>query len=248
MRLLTDSLEAYFESLSLISVFGFLVFAVMLFLLGFFTYVVVGAGFIRYADVLAGTIPVGDALIFVLVGIVSLFSIAFLSTAVTMVVKLRRSMDDIHFTKLLIRFPRFVIRLMIAWGILGAISFLIGLVFNAIGLPSFLTALAMLLVWAFFIFLPQAMILHDKEFVPALKDSVNYCLKKPFGVIVYYIFTIAMLAVLLVLDVGLGQTGIFWLPVLVNTLLLFLFVIPYLEVLKANLYLTRYKLLLSGLK
>ena len=248
MRLLTDSLETYFESLPLISVFGFLVFAVMLFLLGVFTYVVVGAGFIRYADVLAGTIPAADAIIFALVGIVSLFSIAFLSTAVTLIVKLRRSMDDIHFTKLMIRFPHYVLRLMIAWGIIGIITFLIGLVFNAVGLPSFLTALAMLLSWAFVIFLPQAMILHDKDFIPALEESVNYCLKKPGGVIIYYIISIILLALLLVLDVGLGQTGIFWLPVLVVTLLLFLFVIPYLEVLKANLYLTRYKLLLSGLK
>lgn len=248
MRLLTDSLEAYFESLSLISVFGFLVFAVMLFLLRFFAYVVVGAGFIRYADVLAGTVPIGDALVFALTGIVGLFSVSFLSTAVTMIVKFRRSMDDIHFAKLLTRFPHYVFRLMLAWGTIGVATFLIGLVFNAISLPPFFTALAMLLLWAFFIFLPQAMVLHDKEFVPALKDSVSYCLKKPVGVIVYYVLTLVMLCMLLVFDVALGQTRSFWLPVLVDTLLLFLFVIPYLEVLKANLYLTRYRLLLSGLK
>jgi len=248
MRLFTDSLGAYFESLSLISVFGFLVFAVMLLLLGMFTYVVVGAGFIRYADVLAGAIPIADALILAVVGIVSLFSVSFLATAVTLIVKLRRSMDDIQFTKLLVKFPRYVLRLMIAWGIIGIATFLIGLVFNAVGLPSFLTALAMLLIWAFFIFLPQAMILQDKEFVDALKESASYCIKKPLGVILYYALTIFMLAILLVIDVGLGQTGIFWLPVLVDTLLLFLFVIPFLEVLKANLYLTRYRLLLSGLK
>ena len=248
MRLLTDSLEAYFESLSLISVFGFLVFAVMLFLLSMFSYVVVGAGFIRYADVLAGTIPIGDAILFLLVGIVSLFSLSFLSTAVTLIVKLRRSMDDIQFMKLLVKFPRYVLRLMIAWGIIGTVSFLIGLMFNAAGLPPALSALAMLFIWAFFIFLPQALILHDKEFVPALEESVNYCLKKPLGVVVYYVLALFFLLALLALDVGLGQTGIFWLPVAVDTLLLFIFVIPYLEVLKANLYLTRYKLLLSGLK
>ena len=106
----------------------------------------------------------------------------------------------------------------------------------------------MLLLWAFFIFLPQAMILHDKKFADALRDSAEYCIKKPIGVVVYYALTIAFLALLLIIDVGLGQTGIFWLPVLADTLLLFLFVIPYLEVLKANLYLTRYRLLLSGLK
>ncbi|MFC2174691.1 hypothetical protein ACFLQ2_02365 [archaeon] len=248
MRLLTDSLEAYVESLSLISVFGFLVFAVMLLLLGMFTYVVVGAGFVRYADVLAGAIPIADALILIIVGIVSLFSVSFLSTAVTLIVKLRRSMDDLHFTKLLVKFPRYVLRLMIAWGIIGVVTFLIGLVFNAVGLPPFTTALAMLVLWAPFIFLPQSMILHDKEFVDALKDCVKYCLRKPLGVVVYYILTTFLLAFLLVIDVGLGQTGIFWLPVLVDTLLLFLFVIPYLEVLKANLYLTQYRLLLSGLK
>ncbi len=248
MRLFSDSLEAYFESLSLISVFGFLVFAVMLFLLSMSSYVVVGAGFIRYADVLAGTVPPSDAVIFLLVGIVSLFSLSFLSTAVTLIVKLRRSMDDINFMKLLVKFPRYVLRLMIAWGAIGVASFLVGLVFNAASLPPALSALAMLLMWAFFIFLPQALILHDKEFVPALKESTYYCLKKPAGVIIYYLLATFFLLIMLALDVGLGQTGIFWLPVLVNTLLLFIFVIPYLEVLKANLYLTRYKLLLSGLK
>ena len=248
MRLVSDSLETYFESLSLILVFGFLVFAVMLFLLGFFTYVVVGAGFVRYADVLAGTVPASDALIFAMIGLVSIFSLSFLSTAVTLIVKLRRSMDDVQFTKLLIRFPKYVMRLMIAWGILGIVTFLIGLVFTAVGLPPAVMALAMLLLWAFFLFLPQAMILHDKEFVDALEDSINYCVKKPLGVLLYYGMAMFFMIALLLIDVGLGQTKIFWLPVLVDTVLLFLFVIPFLEVLKANLYLTRYKLLLSGLK
>ena len=249
MRLFTDSLAAYLESFTLISVFGFLVFAVMLFLLfSFFPYSVMGAGFVSYSDFLAGAVSAGDAMIFFLVGAVSLFALSFLSTAVNLIVKLRRSMDDVHFTKMLVRFPRYVVRLMIAWGVIGIATFLIGLVFTAVAIPSFLTALAMLLLWAFFIFLPQAMILHDREFVPALSDSVAYCLKKPLGVLVYYGLAMFMLIVLLIIDVGLGQTGIFWLPRLIDPLLLFLFVIPYLEILKANLFLSRYGLLLSGLK
>lgn len=248
MHILSDSLEVYLESLSLIAVFGFLVFAVMLFFLSMFSYSVAGAGFVRYSDVLVGALPPADALVFAIIGVVSLFAASFLSTAVTMVVKLRRSLDDIHFTKLLIRFPRHVIQLMVAWGAIAIVSFLIGLVFSAVHLPAFLTALAMLFIWAFFIFLPQTMILHEQPFVPALGESVRYCLKKPLAVGVYYVLSIFLIALLLVVDVGLGQTGIFWLPRIVCTLLLFLFVIPYLEVLKANLYLTRYGLLLSGLK
>jgi len=248
MKLLTDSLETYFESASLILVFGFLVLAVMLFLLGFFTYVSLGGGFIRYADVLTGAIEPLQGLVFLIVTLVSIFSLSFLSTAVTLIVKLRRSMDDTGFMKLLTHFPRFVSRLMIAWSVLGLISFVIGLVFTAVSLPSWVTALALLSLWGFFIFLPQSLILQDKTFFHALRDSVKYSIRKPKAILFYYALTSLFFLLMLFIDVGLGQTKIFWLPAFINTSFLFLFVLPFIEIVKVNLYITRYRLLLSGLR
>ncbi|MCD6522715.1 MAG: hypothetical protein J7K68_03120 [Candidatus Diapherotrites archaeon] len=248
MKILWDSLETFFESIRLIAVFGFMVLAVMLFLMSFFTYVVAGAGFIRYQDIITGSISPPGLIIYGLVSLVSIFSLAFLSTAVTLIVKFKRSMDDIGFVKLLAHFPEYVINLMVAWIILGVITFIIGLLFNVLSLPPIITALSMLLLWAFFIFLPQSMILKDKKFVDALRDSTRYCTKRPLAVIFYYAVTLILLFVLVLIDVIIGQFKIFWLSSIINATIIFLFVIPYLEILKANIYLTRYKLLLSGLK
>jgi len=224
------------------------VLAVMLFLMSFFTYVVGGAGFIRYQDIIAGTISPLSIIVYGLVGLVSIFSLSFLSTAVTLIVKLKRSMDDVGFTKLLVHFPEHVINLMVAWIILGLITFFIGLLFNALNIPTALTAFTMLLLWAFFIFLPQSMILKDKKFFDALKDSAKYCTKKPLAVILYYLLTAFFLFILVIMEVVLGQFMLFWLSAIISSVAIFLFVLPYLEILKANLYLSRYKLLIGGLK
>jgi hypothetical protein len=249
MRILGDSLEAYFESSSLILVFSFLVLAVMLFLLTTFTYVDMGAGFVRYLDVVKGTISGPQALITVIVALVSFFSLAFLQTAVTIIIKLRRSMDDVGFFKLLVHFPWFVTILTVAWAVLGVAMFLVGTVFTAVGLPPALIAFANLLLMAFFLFLPQALILHDLSLADALSESMSHTFKKPASVVLYYLLAVAFLSFMLVIDVGLGQLKIVWLPALVNSAFLFLFVIPYLEVLKAQLFIsTRYRLTLAGLK
>jgi hypothetical protein len=109
-------------------------------------------------------------------------------------------------------------------------------------------AFTLLLLWAFFLFFPQIIILHDEEFMTALSDSVKFCLKKPVAVLFYYIATAVLLFLMVALEVLIGQLKVFWIPPLLSSIILFLFVIPYLEILKTNLYLSKYKLLLSGLK
>jgi hypothetical protein len=164
------------------------------------------------------------------------------------VVKLKRTMDDIGFSKLLFHFPRYLYRIMAAWVMIGAATVLVGLVFTALQLPSWAIALTQLLLWAPAIYLPQSIVLHDKHFREAVRESANYCLKKPLAVLTYYFGMVMMLLFMLGVDVVLGQFYLFWLSALFDAFLLFMFIIPFLEIVKANIFITRYKLALSGLK
>jgi hypothetical protein len=252
LKLFIDSAETYLEAARLVLVFGFMVFAVMLFLIVSFTYVVGGAGFVRYSSLLAGEFSAVQLLVLALVGLISLFCLSFLAVAVTMVVKLKRSLDDIEFLKLISRFPKYLLKLMLWWLLLGAVTFFCMLVFNAVNAPPYLTAFLMLLLWAFFIFIPQSLVLHDKKFADALTDSASFCLKKPVAVLTYYVLSCILVFSLVLLDVLLGQFFIteetVFITTFINSGLLFIFFIPYLEIVKANVFLTRYPLLTLGLK
>ncbi|MCD4739754.1 hypothetical protein K8R43_01025 [archaeon] len=253
LKFVTDSIETYLEAWRLILVLGFIVFAILLFLTSFFTYVVAGAGFIRYSSLLGGEFDYVQLFILAVISLLSLFCLAFLSVGVTMIVKLKRSLDDIEFLKFIIRFPRYISRLMLWWIILGAITFIITISFNAIGAPTWISALAMLLLWAFFIFLPQSLVLHDTGFWDALKESSQYCMKRPGAVILYYLISSFLLFVLVCLEVIFGQfflgdMSLTWIAVITNSLLLFIVFIPFLEIIKANVFVARYRLLTLGLK
>lgn len=247
MRLVVETVDTFFETLNLVALFGFLVFAVMLFVLSFFTYAVGGAGFLRYSDLLSGAISLSEFAIFLVVTVVSVIALAFLSVAVTLIVKLRRSLDDIGFVKMLSLFPKYWHKLSVAYLFLGAVTILIGMVFTVASLPAFATALTMLLLWAFFIFLPQSIVLKEHSIVDAMRDSVKFCTKKPVAVILTYVATLLLLISLIVMEVLIGQLKIFWITPLFSSFILFILVIPLLEIFKANLYLTKYKLLLGGL-
>ena len=54
---------------------------------------------------------------------------------------------------------------------------------------------------------------------------------------------IVAISALVLFEVLLGQFKIFWLPVMFSASVLLLVVIPFTEILKTNLYLSRYKLL-----
>lgn len=247
MKLITDSLGTYIETFRIHALFGVMALAVILLLFSFFTYVVGGAAFLRYSDVVAGAVTPQDGAAFVVLGLVGLFTTAFLSVAVTTVVKFRRSLDDVGFFKLCHHFPEYTIRLTTAWAVIVLATFVIGIAGSFLRLHNAISAALMLLLWAFFIFLPQSIVIKDLSFSQAMRDSAKLCRKKPLAIVLFYLSTLVLLFLLIVLEVLIGQTKIFWLPPIISAIVLFLFIIPYLEIVKANIYLTRYKLLLSGL-
>ena len=248
LKFIGDAIETYVESARLILILGFIVFAVLLFPTTFFSYVVAGAGFVRYSNILTGSLDLPYAILLAFLSLFSLVCLAFLSVGATMAVKFRRSLDDMEFSKFVARFPKYVTRLTVWWIVLGAVTFAVAFSLNAVNAPSWASALTMLLIWAFFIFIPQSLVLHEKGFRAALRDSAKYCLKKPLAVLVYYIVTCILLFALVLVDVLFGQFFLSWVAAIINSAILFIFVIPFLEILKTNLFVTRYKLLLAGLK
>lgn len=248
LKFLTDSIDTYLEAWRLLLVLGFIVFAILLFLTQFSTYVVAGAGFVRYSSLLNLDFDLVSMALLLVVSLLGLFCIAFLSVGATMVVKLRRSLDDHELFKFVTLFPRYLMRLTVWWIVLGAITFIVMLVSNALKAPSWISALLMLFIWAFFIFIPQSLVLKEKKFSSALKDSASYCMKKPLAVLFYYALSCFLLFMLVLVDVLLGQFFLSWLAAIINSALLFIVFIPLLEIIKANLFVSRYKLLTLGLK
>jgi hypothetical protein len=111
-----------------------------------------------------------------------------------------------------------------------------------------LIAWIMLLLWAFFIFVPQTLILGEKELIDSLRASAEFFTKRPMAIVLYYLTAVTLLLAMITIEVVLGRMRVFLIPQILSAAIMFLFAIPLLEILKANIYLTRYKLLLSGLK
>jgi hypothetical protein len=301
MKLFRDTLETYWELADMILVFGVVVFAVMLFLLSASTFSAAGAGFMRYMSILTGELGFYEFVLLEIITLLSIFALSFLVVSITLAVKLRRSMDDIGFRKIMSRFPKYTFELTLIWVVLGAVSLAIGVFFSLIPLSElFWTLLAilsavlailfgamaatkmkkkgfikavvfavfflfmaffavmhwanalvawiMLLLWAFFIFVPQTLILGEKELIDSLRASAEFFTKRPMAIVLYYLTAVVLLLVMITIEVVLGRMRIFLIPQILSAAIMFLFAIPVLEILKANVYLTRYKLLLSGLK
>ncbi len=248
MRIVADSLKSYFENIKLVLPFSFLVLVVVLFTMSFFTYVTGGAGFLRYTDVISMSLSSYEIFLYFMATVIGTFSVSFLSVAIVLLVKLRRTLDDIGFMKMLYRFPRNVWKLMLIWFFLGAITFAIGVGTAYFNLPGTAMAFLMLLVWGFFIFVPQTLVLEEYGFIRSLKESAKFFLKKPGAVIGIYLISVIGLFVLVLIETMIGHLKVFWLSPIFSSFLLFVFVLPYIEFLKTNLYLSRYKLLTSGIK
>ncbi len=247
-NVLKDTVETYERIIDLILPLGLLVLFVSSFLMLAATYITGGAGFVRYLDILYSS-PM-DGIIALIVAGMGLFAFSFLSVGVTALVKFKRTLDDVSFIKLANRAVSYSLKVSIAWFFLALASFILGVILKAFSVPDIILALVFIVMWWGAIFLPQIVVLEELPFLKALAASLRYSLKHPGQVVIYYILSLVFVGLIIVAETTLEQLPFFyWTAPFISSILLFIFVVPFLEILKCEFYLaTKYRITTAGLK
>ncbi len=247
-KIFSDSIEAYEKILDLVLPLGLLVLFVSSFLMLTSTYIAGGAGFVRYTDILYSS-P-SDAIIIILVAAAGLYAFSFLSVGVSALIKFKRTLDDISFIKLANRATKYAISVSVAWFFLAFVSFLIGVLFASLDIPALLLSLTFIVIWWGTIFLPQVVVLEDLPFLKAFSKSIKYSIKYWPQVLFYYGLATIFVFLILLAEYALEQIPFFyWTAPFISSILLFLIVVPFLEILKCEMYLaTKYRITTAGLK
>ncbi len=246
VKILGDSWETYERTIELVIPLGILVLFVSGFLMLASTYIAGGAGFVNYSSILVSN-PV-DALVILVVSIAGLFAFSYLSVGVSALVKFKRTLDDISFIKLANRAVMYSVRVSIGWFFLALLSFIVGVALDSIGL-KILIPVAFVIIWWGAIFLPQTVVFEDLGFARAFSRSMKYSVKNWPQVLGYYVFGVVLVFLLLLAETGLEQLEYFyWTAPFISSIILFLIIVPFLEILKCEWYISRYKITTAGLK
>ena len=232
------TIKVYVGTLNLVALFSlFILFSLLLMPL-LSTYVDVGAGFIRFSSILYDMNAL-QALVFLLVSLASILLLSFFIASLVSVVKLKETLDSVAFSRVISTFGKYVLRVFYFLIIMGVISVLIGLIFNLLNIPDFVTQLALLVFWASFIFTPQILVIEDFNLINSMKDAFNFIKKQPLALVYYFTLGVVLVFLLLLLEVWLGQYFA-WQHKIISIIILSLVVLPFLQMYATELYVRRY--------
>jgi hypothetical protein len=182
-----------------------------------------------------------QALIFALVGLVSvLFLSLFLSSIIT-TIKMKETLDHFRFNKVWNAFPEYVVRMFVLLTLLSVLSLLIGVGLEAISMPREIIQLLIAVVWIPFVFAPQILILEDLGVLDALGDSVSFIKSNPTALLSYLCVGLVLLFLLAVLEFGLSF-AFTWEHKVLSIIIVCIGILPFLQVFATELYMMRYPL------
>ena len=234
--------EAYTKNLKLVS------FSVIPFLLAFPValmlpnYAAIGAIFLRF-DSIRFDLSLTDTLITIGLPLVSMLFFSFAIAAINMVVTSQRTMRKITFYELE-RIEQKTFQLFEVYLLAFAATFAINVFLYQYGLHPTIGALISALIAIAIIYVPQAIVIDGASGINALKKSIRTA-GKGFP---HTIMFLAFAAILMLVNDGIfiqmaGNPAIFifarYAAIVVNALV----ILPFLEVLKVQLYLSKYTLL-----
>ena len=236
---MSKAFKIYFSTLNLVVYFSiFAVFSLLLLPL-VSSYVNVGSAFIRFSSLYLD-INFVNGLILLLVGLVSLISMAFFVSAIINIVKFKETLDVVHFSRVFKSFPRYVTRVFLFFLLMSIISVITGVVFSFFSLP-FLAQLIIFVLWVLFLFTPQVIVLEDLGVLEAMSDSLLFLKKQPSFEAFYLCVGFVLMLLLLLLESFVGNFFV-WEHKIISIVIIALFMIPYLQMFATELYLKRYPL------
>ncbi len=231
--------KVYFSTLSLVVYFSiFAIFSLLLLPL-VSSYVNVGSAFIRFSSLYLDVTFVSGLVLF-LVGVISLLSMAFFTSAIINIVKFKETLDVVRFSRVFKSFSKYVIRVFSFLVIMSLASVILGVFFDVLSLPV-LAQFLILILWVLFLFTPQVIVLEDLGLLEAINDSLVFLKKKPVFGAFYLLSGAVLILFLLGIETFLGQFFV-WEHKIVSIIIVALFVVPFLQMLATELYLKRYPL------
>ncbi len=219
------------------SVFALLSLSMMMFLS---SYLAVGAGMIRFSSIRLD-MTLGEAVFFAAVSLASTALFAVAIASIVSITKLKETLDQSGFSKILNVFPNYTMRIFLFLILLTIITVLISAVAGLLSLPSAITQILLFATWVFFIFVPQVIILEDYPLITSLKDSANFVSKNPLILFEYLLIGTVLLVLVAVTETVLGQFLVFE-QNMVGVVLVSLIVLPLTQMYASELYLKRYPL------
>lgn len=230
--------KVYLSTLSLIVGFSvFILFSLALMPL-LSSYVNVGGGFVRFSSFYLDITPV-QAVVFLLIGLVSLLSLAIFLSALISIVKLRETLDHFGYSKVAGVFKKYVIRVFVFLLFLSILSIASGTILDYFGVTKLLIQLIIFALWLPLLFTPQILILENLGINEAIKDSVRFMVQSPLSLVAYVMTGFLFLLALTIIETGLGQYFV-WEHKLFSIVLVSVFVLPYLQMFATELYVRRY--------
>lgn len=234
------SFEVYLETFRLVAASSVFVLLSLLLLPLISAFVAGGSGFIRFSSVYLD-LNATQAVLIIGITLVSLFLLALFMAALVTIVKLKETLDNNSFRKVAAVFPRYVRRVFTFLLIVGFLSILLGVLLDAAGVPRAITHLALLALWLLFTFTPQTLVLEDLEIMDALRDALAFSKRVPQAIPSYAIFGFALLLIITVIEVALGQVFI-WEHKILSLVLTSFVALPVLQIFATEYYLSRYPL------
>jgi hypothetical protein len=239
-RALDKSVKVYSSIFALTLGFSIFIFCALVLLPLVSSYLDVGSAFLRFSSILYD-MTIMQAVLFVLVSILSLIFLSLFLSAIITSIKLRETMDHFRFKKVWNSFPDYVTRMFVLLLLLSVLSIVFGTVLEAASVPREVLQILLACVWLPFMFAPQILILEDLGVFDALSDSYTFITKSVKEWVAYIALGVFLLLLVAMLEFSLGFFFT-WEHKIISIVLVSIVVLPFLQVFATELYIMRYPL------
>ncbi|MFA6049381.1 MAG: hypothetical protein WC792_05560 [Candidatus Micrarchaeia archaeon] len=241
LRLLAQSVDAYLENIRLISLFSIPFLVALPLSLALPNFSSLGAIFLRIGSVRTDLTPL-DAVFIVAAFAIALFVFSATLVGINMVVKSQRTMMKLTRYELE-RLEEHSFRLFFIYLAVFIASLAVNLALYPSGLHSTLGALFAFAAAAVVLFAPQAVVIDNMAASHAVQLSASLFVRRFPYVVSFFVFAALLIVLNAFIALLLQQAGLGALAAVLAIAVNALFILPFLEVLKTQIYLSKYTIL-----
>lgn len=240
-NILADSWETYVSNVRLILLFSipFLISLVIPLFVSLPTYISGGAIFLRSASVFLNLNPMGLGIIIVS-AFLSLLFLSFAFVAISLIVRAKRTHTK-HSGGVIRDIEKHTGKVFVMLLAFAFVLTFVDVISYYFGLQGIATPIVGFMLFTIMFYAPTAMVLENKDIIPAVKQSARLVIKEPGYFILWLVLIVLVLSVLdvvlMALPYGtfLSRYGL----LVINSI----FVLPYFVIFQAEAYMRRFPLL-----
>lgn len=236
------SIEAYkhnFETLLVFSIPFVVIFPLALFLPNF---AALGGIFLRYASLANDVAPL-ELLLIAIAFCASLLLFSFGLVIINMAVKTQRTLKEVSFYEVE-KIENYTFQLFTVFFIASLLTIIVNIALYDYGFSTTIGALFGFLASLLVLFAPQAIVIDGLSYSHVLKASFAVFKGKLLHVVGFTVVALALLSINSLVFISIGNAlGEFQAAALLSVVVNALLIVPFLEVLKTQIYLSKYTLL-----